>query len=122
MTEAGPAPWLAEWGSAEYPEGETEAERYQARRRRCVKDYDAAMIFGDITMPGSKADSIWLEEATSPASDGLRRVLVEIESGGLRGFECKQFSRAGDHYVINGHGGLELRDDHGLIAVARRIR
>ena len=38
LTEAGPAPWLEEWGLVECPEGETEAERYRARRRRCVKD------------------------------------------------------------------------------------
>jgi hypothetical protein len=33
LTEAGPAPWLEEWGLAECPEGETEAERYRVRRR-----------------------------------------------------------------------------------------
>src|SRR5262249_46189781 len=30
LTEAGPAPWLAEWGLIECPEGETEAERYDS--------------------------------------------------------------------------------------------
>jgi hypothetical protein len=43
------APWLAEC-----PEGETVAERYRARRFRCVKDCDAALLFGDITSPGSQ--------------------------------------------------------------------
>jgi hypothetical protein len=55
LTEAGPAPWLAEWGLAECPEGETEAERYLARRRRCVKDSFAVVCFGDMTSPGSRA-------------------------------------------------------------------
>lgn len=32
LTEDGPAPWLAEWGLAECPDGESEAERYRARR------------------------------------------------------------------------------------------
>src|SRR5437763_7735035 len=54
LTEAGPAPWLAVWGLAECPEGKTEAERYRARRRRCVKDCDGALIFGDITTPGGR--------------------------------------------------------------------
>lgn len=54
LTEAGPAPWLADWGLAECPEGDTEAERYRTWRRRCVKDYDAALIFGDLASPGSR--------------------------------------------------------------------
>ena len=54
MTETGPAAWLAGWGLVECPEGETEAERYRARRRRCVKDCDAALIFGDLASPGSR--------------------------------------------------------------------
>jgi Circularly permutated YpsA SLOG family len=55
LTEAGPAPWLAEWGLVECPEGETETESYRARRRRCVKDSFAALCFGDITSPGSRS-------------------------------------------------------------------
>src|SRR4051812_12885514 len=51
LTEAGPAPWLADWGLAKCPEGETGAARYRARRR-CVKDCDAALIFGDLASPG----------------------------------------------------------------------
>jgi hypothetical protein len=54
LTEAGPAPWLAEWGLTECPDGETEAERYRARRRRRVADCSAAQVFGDITSPGSR--------------------------------------------------------------------
>jgi hypothetical protein len=54
LTEDGPAPWLADWGLVEYQEGETVAERYKARRRRCVRDCHAALIFGEITSAGSK--------------------------------------------------------------------
>jgi len=49
-----PAPWLAEWGLTECQEGEAEAGRYRARRRRCVRDCHAALLFGDITSPGSR--------------------------------------------------------------------
>ncbi len=54
LTEAVPAPWLAEWGLAECPEGETEAERYH---RCCALRSDrpnrrtvhlAALCFGRI--------------------------------------------------------------------------
>jgi hypothetical protein len=54
LTEAGPAPWLADWGLVECPEGETEAASYRARRQRRVKDCDAALIFGDLATPGSR--------------------------------------------------------------------
>jgi hypothetical protein len=54
LTEAGPAPWLAEWGLVECPEGETEAERYRVRRRRCLKDAFAVVCLGDMTSPGSR--------------------------------------------------------------------
>jgi hypothetical protein len=37
LTEAGPAPWLADWGLVECQDGESEAERFWARRRRCVR-------------------------------------------------------------------------------------
>jgi hypothetical protein len=54
LTEAGPSPWLAEYGVAECPDGETEPERYRARRRRCVKDCHAALLFGDTKSPGAR--------------------------------------------------------------------
>lgn len=53
-TEAGLAPWLSEFGLLERPEGETEAERYRAGRHRCARDWDAAVIFGDLLTPGSR--------------------------------------------------------------------
>jgi hypothetical protein len=53
-TRPAASPCLAEWGLAESPEGETEAERYRARRFRYVKDCDAVWLFGDFTSPGSK--------------------------------------------------------------------
>jgi hypothetical protein len=54
LTEAGPAPWLADWGLIECLDGETESERCRARRRRCVVDCSATLVFGDITSPGSR--------------------------------------------------------------------
>jgi Circularly permutated YpsA SLOG family len=43
LTEAGPTLWLADWGLVECPEGETDAERYQARRR---PDYSGRSSMG----------------------------------------------------------------------------
>ena len=54
LMEASPTPWLAELGMVECPEGETEAERYRTRRRRCVKGDFAVVCFGDMTSPGSR--------------------------------------------------------------------
>jgi hypothetical protein len=54
LTEAGPAPWLVEYGLVECQEGESEGQRYRARRRRCVRDCHAALLFGDIKSPGSR--------------------------------------------------------------------
>jgi hypothetical protein len=39
----------------------------------------------------------------------------------FRLYERKERSDAGDYYRINDRNDLELRDDHGLIAVARRV-
>src|SRR5918994_1527766 len=47
-TEAGPAPWLADFGLVECPE-----PGYAARRRLNVRDCHAALLFGDRTSPGS---------------------------------------------------------------------
>jgi hypothetical protein len=46
-----------------------------------------------------------------------------IEAGPPEGrrFERRAPSKAGDHYLIDEKGDLELRDSHGLIAVARRV-
>ena len=51
LTEAGPSPWLADRGLVESQEGEAAAERYRARRRRCIADCEAVLLFGDITSP-----------------------------------------------------------------------
>ncbi len=69
-----------------------------------------------------RGDVFWLERAGSRESEGTQVELVEMERSALRRFQRKEFSRAGDHYVINGYGDLELRDHDGLIAVARRVR
>jgi hypothetical protein len=39
----------------------------------------------------------------------------------FRLFERKKRSTAGDYYRINDRGDLEMRDDNGLVAVARRV-
>jgi hypothetical protein len=65
---------------------------------------------------------LFLEWTTSPQGKGIEEELVEMERSGLRRFQRRTPSRAGDHYVINGYGDLEIRDDHGLILVARRVR
>ena len=65
-----------------------------------------------------QGDSLWLEHAGSAQGNGIRREIVEVETIGHRRFQRKEFSRAGDHYVINGRGNLEVRDDRGLFTTA----
>jgi hypothetical protein len=68
------------------------------------------------------SDSLWLETARARDGRGIQQELVTPEAGDSKRFQRKEVSRAGDHYVINGRGDLELRDDKGLIGVARRVR
>lgn len=53
-TEDGPATWLADFGLKECQEGVTASERYKYRRQRCVRDCDAAILFGDAGSNGSR--------------------------------------------------------------------
>jgi hypothetical protein len=47
--------------------------------------------------------------------------LVGLGAQPFQQFERKEPSKAGDWYRINERGDLEVRDDHGLILVARRL-
>jgi len=69
-----------------------------------------------------RGDSLWLDSARSPDSSGIQQELVELGRGGLWRFQRKEFSRAGDRYVVNGYGDLEIGDGEGLLLVARRVR
>ncbi len=62
-------------------------------------------------------ESKYLEERTSPSRRGHGRELVEVIPG--RRFVRQEVSKAGDHYVINDRGELEIRDREGLIGVAK---
>jgi hypothetical protein len=74
LTEAGPAPWLADWGLVECPE-----PGYAARRRRNVADCDAALLFGDPTTPGSRGlDRDCLELGKHPSLSHLRITFDEL--------------------------------------------
>jgi hypothetical protein len=54
LTEAGAAPWLADYGLLECWVDGTYAEKYVARRRMCVNDCHAAILMGDQDSPGSR--------------------------------------------------------------------
>ena len=69
-----------------------------------------------------RRDSLWLDSARSANGSGIQQELVELRRGGLQTFQRKEFSRAGDRYVINGYGDLEIRDNEGLMLVAPRGR
>jgi DNA-directed RNA polymerase subunit RPC12/RpoP len=52
----------------------------------------------------------------------FKQELVGMGPRPFRLFERKEPSKAGDYYRINERGDLEMRDDHGLIVVARRVK
>ncbi len=85
LTEAGPAPSLAEWGLAECPDGETESERYRARRRLCLKDCYAVVCFGDTTSPGSRG--------LDRDCQNLRKPLVHVRAGLSTPWHVAEFTR-----------------------------
>jgi DNA-directed RNA polymerase subunit RPC12/RpoP len=86
--------------------------------------------------PSGKLIGEWIEDTASRSlyfidqRDGsiylghggeFEQELVGMGQQPFRLFERKERSRAGDYYRINESGDLELRDDNGLIAVARRV-
>ena len=63
---------------------------------------------------------LYLETKRSPRG-GLNKELVEVGYPAGQRFERKEFSRAGDHYLINRKGNLEVRDNQGLISACKKV-
>jgi hypothetical protein len=80
---------------------------------RWVEEAMGGTLYTIYQTGGSK----YLNQRTSPSGRGHSVELVEVIPG--RRFERREESRAGDHYVINDRGELELRDREGLIGVAK---
>ena len=68
-----------------------------------------------------KDGSLYLETMGGRPRGGLITELREAGRPAGQRFERKEFSRAGDHYLINRKGDLEVRDDHGLISVCKKV-
>jgi DNA-directed RNA polymerase subunit RPC12/RpoP len=64
---------------------------------------------------------LYLETKRSPRG-GLSKELVEAGYPAGQRFERKKFSKAGDHYLINRKGDLEVRDNQGLITVCKKVK
>jgi hypothetical protein len=62
-------------------------------------------------------DSKYLELRHSPSGRGVESELVEVIPG--RRFKRREVSTAGEYYVINDLGELEIRDRDGLVAVTK---
>ena len=64
--------------------------------------------------------TLYFEMNAKDGSSGRFEVVERSSSLGRR-FEDRDGSDAGDHYVIDGRGNLQLRDREGLIRTAKRI-
>lgn len=53
---------------------------------------------------------------------GGKEELVESSSPAGRRFDPLGGSSAGDHWILDSNGDLQLRDDEGLIATAKKIK
>jgi hypothetical protein len=120
LTEAGPAPWLADFGLLECLEGETEVERYRARCRRCLRDCDAVLIFGELASPGSRVlirdgrglGKRWV--AIKPGLTSPRHITEFIRVAGV-----SRLMLAGDRE--SRHPGIAARVERYLLVVFRSL-
>ncbi len=67
-----------------------------------------------------KDGKVFIESTYRDGSVGTDEMTERNTSRGLR-FDAKQTSPAGDHYVLNRSGDLEIRDSEGLIARVRKL-
>ena len=63
-------------------------------------------------------------EITRVFRDGTKSsdAIVERRVGGRRRFDTREKSSTDDHFVIDSHGDLEIRDMMGLVRVAKKIK
>ena len=65
---------------------------------------------------------LYLETMGGRPTEGIITELTEAGLPAGRRFERKKVSGAGDHYLINHKGDLELRDNKGLISVCKKVQ
>jgi hypothetical protein len=68
-----------------------------------------------------KSGVLYLQTVRSRTSEGIIREMVEAGYPTGRRFERNEASRAGDHYLVNSNGDLEVRDNQGLISVCKKV-
>ena len=81
---------------------------------------DDGILAGKITI--FKVDGIaHFHERFKDGSELTKRLVERKTSSGWR-YDYAEGSSTGDHYVINQSGALEIRDNEGLISVARKLQ
>lgn len=78
-TEAGPAPWLAEFGCVEHA-----SSKYPPRTRENVKDSEVTLWFGNVGSPGyyctwGAAKSLGKDFLLNPDADHMRAIAETYE-------------------------------------------
>ena len=64
---------------------------------------------------------LFMESTYDDGSSGIKE-LVESKSALGRRFQELRKSTAGDHWILDSNGDLQLRDDEGLISTAKKIQ
>jgi hypothetical protein len=68
-----------------------------------------------------KEGMLYMERTFKDGSSSNKELAEKPSSGGKR-FEEKGGSRFGEHYIIDEQGNLQIRDQEGLIATAKKIK
>ena len=77
------------------------------------------MVGGKISIY-RKDDKLYMERTFKDGSNSNEEMVEKPSSSGKR-FEEKSGSSFGEHYIIDRQGNLQIRDQEGLIATAKKI-
>jgi hypothetical protein len=81
---------------------------------------DETPFFGNITIIFHQNGKPFMKNIYNDGSSGLKK-LIEKKSSRGRHFEEVGGSEYGDHYLLDSSGNLQLRDNMGLIRIAKKL-
>lgn len=82
---------------------------------------DESPVIGSKFILYRQNDKLYMERVFGNGSSSNEEMVKKTSSSGQR-FEEKTSSSSGDYYLINTRGDLEMRDQVGLVATARRVK
>jgi len=82
---------------------------------------DNSPVIGSRIMIYQKNHKFYMEQKFKNGSTSTTEMVEKASSKGRR-FEEKKGSSSGDHYLIDRNGNLQMRDQYGLVATARKVK